>query len=216
VKIESCRLHGAEVRLYDRVRDDREALLDAVVAERGLVKVPPYDDLDIMAGQGTMGLEIAQESGSALDAVLICCSGGGLAAGVATALRSSHPSAACFTVEPAGFDKMRRSLEAGERVSNERPSGSIQDALMARTPGELTFAALREAGAQGLAVTDEEVLAAMAAAFRHLKIVLEPGGAAALAAAFQQRERFRGRTVAAVASGGNVDREMFERALRAA
>lgn len=218
VKVESCRRHGAEVVLYDRARDDREALLAALVAERGSVLVHPFDDPDIMAGQGTLGVEIAEElrdAGLALDAMLICCSGGGLASGVATAVRDAFPEAALHTVEPAGFDRMRRSLESGERVRNDRPSGSLMDALMSQAPGARTFAVLQQLGVTGLAVSDEEALAAMAAAFRHFRLVLEPGGAAALAAALALRERFRGMTVAAVASGGNVDPDLFARAIAA-
>lgn len=216
VKAESCRRHGAEVVLYDRASEDREAILAGILAERGMIKVHPFDDPDVMAGQGTLGLEIAEqarEAGHGIDAALICCSGGGLAAGVATAVRDAFPHADLLTVEPAGFDKMRRSLEAGERVRNPRPSGSIQDALMALAPGEHTFETLRALGVTGLAVTDEEALRGMAAAFRHLRLVLEPGGAAALAAALANRERFRGRSVAVVASGGNVDPAVFARAL---
>ena len=147
--------------------------------------VPPFDDPDVMSGQGTMGLEIVEqlrESGAEPDALLVNCSGGGLASGVITAVKHAFPDTRCYTVEPAGFDKMARSLKAGAPQKNERLTGSIMDALMAPAPGKLTLATLRANGAEGVSATDEEALDAMAAAFRTLKLVVEPGGAAALGA----------------------------------
>ena len=185
IKIESCRWWGAEVIFFDRLTDDREAMGRKIEDERGMTLVPPFDDPDVMSGQGTMGLEIVEqlrEAGATPDALLVNCSGGGLASGVITAVKHAFPGTRCYTVEPAGFDKMARSLKAGAPQKNERLTGSIMDALMAPAPGKLTLATLRESGVEGVSATDEEALDAMAAAFRTLKLVVEPGGAAALGA----------------------------------
>ncbi|HEX8165661.1 MAG TPA: threonine/serine dehydratase [Beijerinckiaceae bacterium] len=216
IKIESCRWWGAEVVLFDRQSDDREAIGRRIETERGMTLVRPFDDPEVMSGQGTMGLEIVEqlrEVGAVPDALLVNCSGGGLAAGVTTAVRDAFPETAFYTVEPAGFDKMARSLASGEPQRNERLTGSIMDALMAQVPGRLTLAQLRANGAKGLSATDDEALAAMAAAFRTLKLVVEPGGAAALGALLAGKADLRGGTVVVVASGGNVDPAMFSRAL---
>jgi threonine dehydratase len=216
IKIESCRWWGAEIVLFDRERDDREAIGRKIVAERGMTLVLPFDDPEVMAGQGTAGLEIAEqleEAGAKPDALFVNCSGGGLASGVLTGVKAAFPGVQGYTVEPAGFDKMARSLATGEPQANERLTGSIMDALMARLPGKLTFAALRELGAKGLSASDDEALVAMAAAFRTLKLVVEPGGAAALAAVLAKKVDLSGRTAVVVCSGGNVDPAMFQRAL---
>jgi threonine dehydratase len=216
IKIESCRWWGAEVVLFDRVIEDREAIGRRIENERGMTLVPPFDDTHVIAGQGTMGLEMAEqmrEMGATPDAVLVNCSGGGLASGVITAIKEAFPQTRCYTVEPAGFDKMARSLESGEAQKNERLTGSIMDALMAASPGRLTLATLKGHGVQGLSASDEEALDAMAVAFRTLKLVVEPGGAAALAALLAKKIDLSGKTVAVVCSGGNVDPAMFARAL---
>ena len=216
MKVERTRAHGAEVVLYDRLRDDREAIGRRLAAERGLVLVPPFDDPMIAAGQGTLALEVARQAsdlGARLDAFLVPCSGGGLAAGCALALERESPGTRVYTVEPAGFDDMARSLASGRRVEN-RPGGrSICDALLAAAPGEMTFEVSRSRLAGGLVVTDEQVQDAMAAAFDALKVVVEPGGAVALAAVLSGALDCRGKTVAVVLSGGNVDPETFARAL---
>ncbi|MFL5150655.1 MAG: threonine/serine dehydratase, partial [Microvirga sp.] len=216
IKIESCRWWGAEVVFFDRLTDDREAMGRKIEDERGMTLVPPFDDPDVMSGQGTMGLEIVEqlrEAGSEPDALLVNCSGGGLASGVITAVKHAFPDTRCYTVEPAGFDKMARSLKAGAPQKNERLTGSIMDALMAPAPGKLTLATLRANGAEGVSATDEEALDAMAAAFRTLKLVVEPGGAAALGALLAGKVGLSGKTVVVVCSGGNVDPAMFARAL---
>lgn len=216
IKVESCRWWGAEVVLFDRAKDDREAIGRTIERERGMTLVPPFDDAEVMAGQGTMGLEIAEqmrEAGATPDAVLVTCSGGGLASGVTTAIKDVFPETECYTVEPAGFDKMARSLSTGEPQTNPRLTGSIMDALMAVAPGRLTLANLKHNGVHGLSVSDEEALHAMAVAFRTLKLVVEPGGAAALAALLARKIDASGRTVVVVCSGGNVDPAMFARAL---
>ncbi len=212
LKINNTRSYGAEVILYDRATKDptqtREAIGQRISAERGMTLVRPYDDAGVIAGQGTSGLELAEEvkaRGLTLDAVVICCSGGGLAAGVATAVVDAFPACEVWTAEPAAFDDMARSLKGGVRVRNPELTGSIQDALMAVTPGEITFPILTARHAQGAAVTDEEAKAAMRDAFFHLKLVCEPGGAAALAAVLSGHVPSAGRTVAVIASGGNVD-----------
>jgi threonine dehydratase len=216
IKIESCRWWGAEVIFFDRTTDDREAMGRKIEGERGMTLVPPFDDPDVMSGQGTMGLEIVdelREAGIEPDALLVNCSGGGLASGVTTAVKDALPDTQCYTVEPAGFDKMARSLIAGTPQKNERLTGSIMDALMAQAPGRLTLATLRENAVKGLSATDDEALEAMAAAFRTLKLVVEPGGAAALGALLAGKVDLAGKTVVVVCSGGNVDPAMFARAL---
>src|ERR671912_431418 len=168
IKIESCRWWGAEVIFFDRLTDDREAMGRKIEDERGMTLVPPFDDPDVMSGQGTMGIEIVEqlkEAGVEPDALLVNCSGGGLASGVTTAGKQGSPSTQCYTVEPAGFDKMARSLAAGAPQRNERLTGSIMDALMAQMPGKLTLATLRENRVKGLIATDDEALTAMAVAF---------------------------------------------------
>jgi threonine dehydratase len=216
IKIESCRWWGAEVVFFDRTADDREAMGRKIEGERGMTLVPPFDDPDVMSGQGTMGLEIVEqlrEAGATPDALLVNCSGGGLASGVTTAVKEEFPDTQFYTAEPAGFDKMARSVATGTPQKNERLTGSIMDALMAQAPGRLTLATLRENGAKGLSATDEEAFDAMATAFRTLKLVVEPGGAAALGALLARKVDLAGKTVVVVCSGGNVDPAMFVRAL---
>ncbi len=212
IKIANTRADGAEVVLYDRARDDREALGAEIAARQGAVLIKPYDAAATIAGQGTCGLEIAaqcQDRGLAPDAVVVCCGGGGLVAGSALALRASFPEVAVYSAEPEGFDSTRRSLEAGRRTTTPPGAASVCDALLAREPGALTFAMNRELLAGGLAVRDVEVADAMLAAFEALKVVVEPGGAAALAAVLAGRLEVRKKVVVVVLSGGNVDVETF-------
>ena len=216
LKIQNTRGFGAEVVLYDRLREDRVAIGRRLAAERGLVLVPPFDDLHVMAGQGTIGVEMASDAtqrGIALDIVLVPCSGGGLAAGVATALAALSPMTRVIAVEPERYDDLSRSLLAGERVPNAPGPQSICDALMVDRPGELTFPVLQATHASAVAVSDDEVLRAMAHAFYEMKLVVEPGGAAGLAALLSGKVSARGKTVGVVLSGGNVDAAMFQRAL---
>jgi threonine dehydratase len=219
IKVEHSRADGAEIRLYDRTRESREAIGAEIAARTGAALVRPYDDPRIIAGQGTAGLEIAlqaKEQGASLDAALIPCGGGGLIAGCSLALSQLCPGIEIHAVEPAAFDDTRRSLAAGERVANPPGGRSICDALLVPTPGELTFELNRRLLAGGLAVTDDDATRAMSFAFRHLKLVVEPGGAVALAALLSGRFDARGRTVAIMLSGGNVDPELFALALRPA
>ena len=215
-KIAGARALGAEIRFYDRRGESREEIGAALAAERGAPVVKPYDDPDVIAGQGTVGLEAAAQAaqlGLVPDLALVPCGGGGLVAGTALALRARVPGIAVHPVEPAGFDDTARSLAAGERLANAPDARSICDALLAPEPGALTFALNRAQLAPGLVVSDEEARAAMRAAFRHLKLVVEPGGAVALAAALAGRVDCRGRTVVVVLSGGNVDADAFRAAL---
>jgi threonine dehydratase len=209
VKLRNTRDLGAEIVEYDRLRESREQIAAALAADRGATLVPSFDDPDIIAGQGTAGLEIAAQAtelGLALDDVIVCCSGGGLAAGIAIALASLAPQAGVWTAEPAAHDDYRRSLLAGMRLRNapDAPE-SICDALLAPAPGELTFAINQPRLRGGLAASDAEVRAAIAYAARTLKLVVEPGGAVALACLLAGRLDARGRTVALTLSGGNID-----------
>lgn len=212
IKIANTRGYGAEVVLYDRYTEDREAIGRKLASDRQLVLVPPFDDPFVMAGQGTAGLEIAEDvsaMGASLDAALICCSGGGLAAGMATALTDAFPNAKVYAVEPEGFDDTRRSLAAGERTANAPGAKSICDALLVDKPGALTFEVNRRLLAGAVAVSDAEVRSAMRFAFEHLKLAVEPGGAAALAALLARKTDVAGKTVAIILSGGNVDPGQF-------
>jgi threonine dehydratase len=216
IKIANTRAYGADVVTYDRFTEDREAIGRSIAAERGATVVPPFDDPGVMAGQGTAGLELATDAaalGLVLDDVLVPASGGGLVAGIATAVRAHMPGARVWSVEPEGFDDLARSLAEGRRVANAPGARSICDALLVERPGELTFAVNRWLLAGGFAVGEPEVLAAMALAADRLKLVVEPGGAVALAALLAGRIPARGRTVAVVLSGGNVDAPMLARAL---
>ena len=216
LKIENTRAIGAEVVLYDRISESREAIGDALSAERGLTLIRPYDEPQVIAGQGTVGLEIAEQSakvGVSEADVLVCCGGGGLSSGIALALAERVPGLRVRPVEPAGFDDVVRSLQAGEILSNETSGGSICDAIVTPAPGELTFPILKEHCGPGLVVSDEEALRAVALAFQRLKIVVEPGGAVALAAALFRPAEIGGDEVIVVVTGGNVDASVFRRAL---
>jgi len=205
---------GAELVLYDRARDDREAIAADIAARRGAVLVPPYDDALIIAGQGTVGLEIADDLralGLVPEVVVVTASGGGLTAGIALALSARVPAVKLYTAEPQGFDDHARSFRSGQREQNAELSGTICDALMARMPGKLTFAINRSLVGAGVVASDDEVAAAVAFAFRELKLVVEPGGAVALAALMTAKVDVTGKVAVAVLSGGNVDPELFSR-----
>ncbi len=208
---------GATLVLYDRHAEDREAIGREIAERTGAQLVKPYNDPRIMAGQGTVGLEMALDAralGIVPDAAIVCCGGGGLIAGTATALRHHFPKIAVYSAEPAGFDDTARSLRSGKRETNTPGATSICDALLAPMPGELTFAVNRWLLAGGLAVDDRAVLEAMRQAFLELKVVVEPGGAIALAAALVGALDCRGKTVLVVLSGGNVDPARFIEALQ--
>jgi threonine dehydratase len=214
VKIANTRAYGAEVVLYDRATEDRDAIGARLAQDRGLTLIRPYDDAQVIAGQGTVGLELADqaaEGGITHAPVFVCCGGGGLASGIALALEARAPGLQVRTAEPAGFDDMARSLGSGTRQTNVATTGSICDAILTPTPGQLTLPILQRLAGPGAVVTDDQALQAMALAFTHLRIVLEPGGAAALAAALFAEGLPD--TVIAVATGGNVDPATFASAL---
>ncbi len=217
VKIANTRGFGARVVLYDRFTESREKIAAAIAKSEGAVIVPPFEDPHIVAGQGTCGLEIAAqaaERGVRLDTVVVPASGGGLAAGISIAMGDRSPRTKIVTAEPQGFDDVARSLKTGRRATNKPGKASLCDALMAPSPGVLTFAILRSLKARGVAVSDADVLAAMVAAFSMLHIVVEPGGAAALAAVLAGRVAIKGKCVAVVCSGGNVDPALFSAAIQ--
>jgi len=212
VKLERTLAYGAEVVGFDRFSEDREAIARAIAERTGAALVPSYDHVDVIAGQGTCGLEFAHQladSGIRLDSLLVCCGGGGLISGIATAFQTLSPDTGIYAVEPEEFDDTARSLKAGERVRNSAESRSICDALLAEKPGIITFAINQRLLAGGLTVSDEAVRAAMRFAFEHLKLVVEPGGAVALAAVLAGRLDIAGSTVGIIISGGNVDAELF-------
>jgi threonine dehydratase len=211
-KIDGTRAYGARVRLYDRLTESRERVASDLAAATGAVLVRPYDDLDVIRGQGTCGLELAEQAaagGLTLDEVWVPTSGGGLVAGIAVALGGSSPGTKVFSVEPAGFDDHRVSLERGERAAATASSPSLCDGLLVPQPGELTWKINRDRLAGGLAVDDAAVRRAVAFAFRHLKLVVEPSGAIGLAALLAGAREVRGRAIGVVLSGGNVDPGTF-------
>ncbi len=218
LKLDNTRAYGAEVVLYDRPGgESREAIGETLAVERGLHLIRPYDDPHVMAGQGTCGLEIAEQATAAgVEAadVIVCCGGGGLTSGIALALAADAPGLRGRPVEPMGWDDVRRSIESGRR--EPVPAGtpqSICDAIVTPSPGELTFPIIRRLCGPGIAVSDDEALAAMAVAITELKIAAEPGGAVALAAALFHADEIEGDTVICVISGGNADPAMVQRAL---
>jgi threonine dehydratase len=218
IKLDNTRALGAKVIFYDRKRDKREEIAARLAAENDAVVVPAFDDADVVAGQGTAGLEIAHQSsalGVTLDAVLVPCSGGGLTAGIALALSEASPRTRVYAVEPEGFDGARLSLERGERTAASGDGSSIADSLMSPTPGLIPFAVLKRTRAGAVAVPDAALVQAVAYAARHLKLVVEPGGAAGLAAALSGAFDAERRTIAIVLSGGNIDPETLTRCLNA-
>jgi threonine dehydratase len=218
LKIEGTRSYGAEVVTYDRYSESRETIGNAIAKDRNAELIRPFEDVRVIAGQGTIGLEIAAQCAEAKavpDHVISCCGGGGLIAGISTAVASEIPEAKIWAAEPEGFDDTIRSLESGQIQSVDPANRSICDAVVTPSPGEITFGINSRTLAGGFAVSDELVLQVMATAFKHLKLVIEPGGAVALAAALDNRLPGDTGCAVAVASGGNVDPQMFERALAA-
>lgn len=216
LKVARCRAFGATVIQHEGDRRSMVARAEAMARAENRVLVPPFDDPFVIAGQGTVGLEMAEDlaaRGLVPDAVLVPCSGGGLMAGVALAIRQRFPEAAIYAVEPERYDDTARSLAAGERVAITPPPNPFCDALGVPEPGAITFAINRALLAGSVTVSDDEVRRAMAAGFEHLKVVIEPGGAVALAAVLSGKVAVEGRTVAIVASGGNVDAATFAEAI---
>ncbi|WP_170339852.1 threonine ammonia-lyase [Ruegeria arenilitoris] len=216
LKIKNTRALGAEVILYDRANESREEIGEALSRERGLTLIRPYDEPQVIAGQGTVGLEVARQARDlgVTDAdVLVCCGGGGLTSGVALALEKHAPGLRARPCEPEGFDDVKRSLASGSVQTNNAAAGNICDAILTPRPGDITFPILRRLCGPGLAVSEDEALRAMALAFLRLKVVLEPGGAVSLASALFRKDDIQGDAVIVVASGGNVDPQVFARAL---
>jgi len=207
---------GAEVILYDRETEDRTAIASTLAAERKAAFIHPFDDPNVIAGQGTVGLELKQQAsqiGVIPDTVLVCCSGGGLLSGVALAVKDAAPQTTVHPVEPESFEDFARSLSTGKRCLNARKSGSICDALLVEQPGELPFEIARKTCGAGYVVSDDEVCAAMRFAFHTLKLVIEPGGAVGLAAILARKCATRDRITACTISGGNIDLEQFSKIL---
>jgi threonine dehydratase len=215
-KLECTKALGAEVVLFDRATENRNEIFTEVNKSRNMTMIHPYDNDQVIAGQGTVGLEIAEQAADAditTADVLVCCGGGGLTSGIALALEQTAPALNVRTCEPAGFDDVARSLALGETQSNVHTTGSICDAILTTEPGEITFPIMHRLCGHGIVVTDKECLRAMAAAYEALDIVLEPGGAAALAGALYHRHEIHSESVIAVATGGNVDSSVFRIAL---
>lgn len=216
VKIQNTRALGAEVLLYDRATENRDEIGAPLAEARGLTLIKPFDDPQVIAGQGTTGLEIAEDMNAygVTDAdVIACCGGGGLSSGIALALQADAPGLRVRPAEPEHFDDATRSLISGKIESNTRLSGSLCDAIITPRLGDLTFPIMKALCGPGIVVTEEECLRAVALAFDRLKVVVEPGGAAALAAVLFHPDTFEGDAVIAVATGGNVDPAVFTQAL---
>ena len=216
IKIANTKSYGAGVVFYDRYGESREEIAADIMRDTGAHLIRPYDDPGIIAGQGTCALEVIQQAETALDVFVACCGGGGLSAGCALAFAALSPRTEIYIAEPADFDDFARSLEIGTRQGNDPAARSICDALLSQMPGELTFAINRRLLTAGLRVTDAEVGRAMALAFHHLKVVVEPGGAAALAAVLSGKVDISGQTAAVTLSGGNVDPDLFCETIRKA
>jgi len=211
IKVAGVRANGGEVRLYDRYTESREAIGQEIARERGSVLVPPFDDPFVIAGQGTAGLEILEQADGPIDQLLSGCSGGGLIAGLNLVFEAKSPDTRVIGVEPALYDDTARSLAAGERIGVDPTGKSICDALMTPIPGELTFPINQRRLERAVSVTDEEVAAAVAYAFKTLKLVVEPGGAVSLAALLAGKVETEGLTTAILLSGGNVDSALFSK-----
>lgn len=209
IKIAGVRRFGGEVRLYDRWTESREEIGAALASEKNAVLVPPFDDPFVIEGQGTSGLEILQQADTAIDQLVCCCSGGGLMAGINLVLEAKSPKTLSWAVEPENFDDTARSLAAKQRVGHPKAPPSICDALQTPIPGELTFPINQRVLKGALGVSDLEAAEAVRYAFHTLKLVLEPGGAAALAAVLAGKVETRDRTTAVILSGGNIDPALF-------
>jgi len=216
IKRQSTERWGARIIAYDRAGENREAIAAAIVARTGATLIPPYEHPDVIAGQGTLALELADDAAAAglhLDALLVCTGGGGLIAGCALGLSTVSPDTRLYAVEPAGWDDTARSLKSGQREKNDGNGSRFCDALLTPTPGELTFSINRKLLAGGFAVTDAQVVTAMKFAAQALQLELEPGGAVALAALLAGVFDARGATVGVVLSGGNIDPPELARVL---
>jgi len=218
VKLDATRAWGAEVHFFDRHGVDRDKLAADLATERGAAHIPPFDHADVIAGQGTAMMELledARDAGFKPDQLVICTGGGGLLAGSALSARALAPQARIYAAEPEGWDDYGRSLRAGHRIANDGKGPGLCDSLLSKQPGEITFAINAPRVTDGLVVTEKEVFAAMRFAFTHLKIVVEPGGAVALAAVLAGKLETRDAVTAIILSGGNVDAAVFAQAMAA-
>lgn len=213
IKLEKARRQGADVVLYDRATESREDIAQALARDRGARVLPPGDDGDVIAGQGTAALEALNQAAGPVDAILTPCGGGGFLAGCGIVAAAVSPGTACWGVEPAAFDDTVRSLSVGERVHNAAGGITLCDALMAPTPAELPFAISKRLASRAVAVSEEAIQQAMRVAFEIFRLVLEPGGAAALAYLLENPVADPDMTIIAMASGGNVDAALFRAVL---
>ncbi len=216
VKVNGTKAYGAKVVTYDRYSESREEIAARISRDTGAVLVPSYDDPYIIAGQGTSGLEAAEDLksiGVVPDQAVFCCGGGGLSSGSFTALKHHFPSLNCYTSEPVGYDDTARSLDAGARERADMTQRSICDALLAPEPGKMTFPILQALGTRGLVVSDDEAIEAVRFAATVLKLTVEPGGAVALAAILSGKVQTEGKHTLIVLSGGNIDPQMLARCL---
>lgn len=217
IKAFNVRRYGAEIIPYDRYKDDREEIARQIQVERGMVLAPSYDHPLIMEGQGTLALEVAQdlrEQNIELDDFVVCCGGGGLTAGCATILRDVSAQTNIWIAEPEGFAETKATLETGERHTADVKARTICDAIATPTPGRLTLPILQQTVKGGVAVSEDDVIEAIIFAYKHLKLVVEPGGAVALAAVLSGKIKVDNKVVAATLSGGNIDPALFGKLLK--
>jgi threonine dehydratase len=216
-KLEGTAFWGASIIKYDRKKEDREQIGREIANKTNAAIIPPFDHIDVINGQGTTGLECIEQleiKNVKPDIVLCCCGGGGLIAGISTAIKEKFENSKIYSVEPDNFDDTKKSLEANKIVMNSMRDKSICDALLAEKPGNITFEINQKNLTAGLSVSDKESLMAMHAAFKYFKIILEPGGAVALAAAITSKIDIREKNVLVIASGGNVDKDVFEQCFK--
>ena len=216
-KLDGTEFWGANIIKYDRNNENREQIGKSIAQKINATIIPPFDDVNVIIGQGTAGIECIEQLEAINiepDIVLCCCGGGGLIAGISTAIRAKFPKTKIYSVEPEHFDDTKKSLEKKEIVSNLMNHNSICDALLAEKPGNITFEINKLNLTSGLTVSDNESLIAMNTAYKHFKIVLEPGGAVALAAALSEKVDIKNKNVLVIASGGNVDKNIFENCLK--
>lgn len=212
LKVEQVRAYGGEIVFFDRYTEDREAIGRKIAAERGLALAPSYDHVDVIEGQGTLALEAVEQAadmGAAFDAFVICCGGGGMTSGCATILEEISPKTEVFIAEPEGFDETWASIKAGRKLKADVSQKTICDALATATPGDITFPIMQRLVRGGFTVSEDEVCEAIVFAFKYLKLVVEPGGAAALAAVYHRKINAEGRTIGLTLSGGNIDPALF-------
>lgn len=212
VKVETVLSYGGEIRFYDRLTESREEIAEKISRKTGRVIVPSFNDPFIIAGQGSIGIELAEQCPD-LDAVIVCLGGGGMCAGISLALQTLCPKAEIYGAEPEGYNDHQMSLETGERVSLSSPPETLCDALMTPRPGDLTWAVNSKSLSKVFTVSDEDCLKAMALARKELDVTLEPGGAVALASLMRYKPFFEDKKVVVIGSGGNVDPDVMERAL---